>query len=35
MQLQEEATGIAEDRAEFVATPQGSSGGTAILTDRL
>lgn len=35
VQLQKQATGVAEDRTEFVPAPQGGGGGAAILTDRL
>lgn len=35
MQLEKQATGVAEDRAGFVPAPQGGSGSAAILTDGL
>jgi len=35
MEFQEETTGVAEDRSEFVSAPEGSGGRATILTDRL
>ena len=35
MQLQEEATGVAQDGARFVASPQRRSARGAVLADRL
>lgn len=35
MQLQEQATGIAENGARLIAAPERSSAGGAVLADRL